>query len=303
MKKRQFELIPEKWVKVLLWVLIAIYTYLLPEARRVYNAIVAMFGQETAGKVPLVLVVIGGMAYTAAVLRTQRSIKGLMFLIPAGMIAMLIMRLVENPNKHIHIPQYVLMTWLLFAVLSRDVRRKDVLALVFLYASVLGVVDELEQGVHPARFYGWSDMVVNSASSLIGVFTIMGLKPLPAAEWGWAGRLRDMRELLSVIALGVAGTALMCVFLFEVQASEDFWGVYPHWLMVWHVFFLIAAPGALVHSLRKMRRNEQISVETAGEALPGGQRTAFLWTLPMLSILFYMHSILIYVAVCGMAFK
>lgn len=303
MKRRQFKSIPEKWFKVLLWVLIAIYTYLLPEARRVYNTIVVVFGQETAGKVPLALVVIGGMAYAAAVLRTQRSVKGLLFLIPGGMIAVLIMRLVENPNKHIHIPQYVLMAWLLFAVLSRDVRRKDVLALVFLYASVLGVVDELEQGVHPERFYGWTDMVVNSASSLIGVFTIMGLKPLLAAEWGWAGRLRNMREMLSVIAFGVAGTALMCVFLFEVQASEDFWGVYPHWLLVWHVFFLIAAPAALVHSLRKLRRNEQISVEITGEALPGGQRTAFLWTLPMLVILFYMHSILIFILTTGIAFK
>ena len=151
------------------------------------------------------------------------------------------MRLEPNPNKHIHIPQYVVMTWLLLAALSRDYKGKGLLLLIFICASLLGVVDELEQGIHPARFYGWSDMLVNSSSAVIGVLTILGLKPPKEGDWSWKGYLKEHKALIGLGVFGLIGAGLMCYFLFRVQAAEVFRGVYPIWLLVWNWAYLILA--------------------------------------------------------------
>ena len=288
--------------KVFLWFLIAIYTFLLPNARIVYDAMVGAFGQDAAGKVPLVVVAIVGCMYAAVVMLTHKSLKKLLFLVPCGVIAYLIMRLVDNPNKHIHIPEYVLMAWLLFAVLSKEYHSKDIFILIFIYASILGVVDELEQGIYPARFYGWIDMVVNSASALIGVFTIMGLKTMKPVNWKWTSRLKEIKHLCWLCLFGITGAVIMCVILFRVQASGDFWGVYPVWLWIWNMLFLIITPVMIISSQGRLRKYRQKAADKRKYAIPPDMNIAQLWTIPMLVILFYMHSILLYLSISGVEF-
>ena len=219
MRPKTIILESKKYLKATRWVLVALYTFILPDFYIIYRNIVTFFGQEAAGKVPIVIVAVLGIAYVVAILISQKSPKNLLFLVPCGVIALLIMTLVSNPNKHIHIPEYVLMTWLLYAVLSKDYDGKDLFILIFILASLLGVVDELEQGIHPARFYGMSDMLVNSASALIGVFTIMGLKKAKAADWSWVSRLREFKGILGLDLFGFMGAVLMCITLFQVQAK------------------------------------------------------------------------------------
>ena len=102
----------------------AAYTYILPNFRIMYQAILNTYGLEVVGKVPLAIVAAFGAAYVLAVLRTRKDLKNLLYLLPAALIAFIIMRLEPNPNKHIHIPQYVVMTWLLYAALSRITKAK-----------------------------------------------------------------------------------------------------------------------------------------------------------------------------------
>lgn len=290
--------------KVVLWVLIAVYTFLLPQARVVYEFLVRVFGQAITGKVPLALVVLVALGYGWAVFRSQKNLKNLAYLIPCAVIAYIIIRLEPNPNKHIHIPEYVLMAWLMFAVISRDFRQKSILVLIFFLASLTGVVDELEQGIHPARFYGWSDMVVNSASALIGVFTIRGLKVLEKSEWVWLGQLKKLSSLVLLGLFGLAGVVVMCVYLFQVQAQEAFWGVYPRWLWSLNILFLVLVPLS-VFLLRHwiwhkpiIERNSDVDDANQAE-----MKIARLWLLPALAILFYMHALIVFVSVTGMEFR
>jgi hypothetical protein len=286
--------------KILLWALVAVYTYMLPDAIVVYRAIVGAFGQAAAGKVPLVIVAIVGAAYAAAILISHRSWKNLLFLVPCGIIAFLIMRLVDNPNKHIHIPEYVLMAWLLYAVLSRDHKGKGLLILIFIYATMLGVVDEMEQGINPARFYGLSDMLVNSSSALIGVFTIMGLKQVVATDWSWTAQLKQFKTFLGLDLFGFTGVVITCAYLFRVQAEGKYWGVYPTWLWVWNIVYFLAVPSVALY-------RGALPQPTAedGNAIvePPGAETARLWTIPMLLILLYMHALAIYVSGSGVKFN
>jgi hypothetical protein len=284
-------------LKIVLWLLIAVYTYNLPNARVVYNFLVETIGQELTGKIPLVLVAATGLIYTVLLLLTRRSLKNLLFLIPCGIIAYMIITLEPNPNKHIHIPEYVLMAWLLFAVLSMDYKTADIYILVFILTSLLGVVDELEQGVHPARFYGWSDMLVNSASALIGVLTIMGLRTMKTSDYNWLRYFRENRMVVWLFAFGLLTSVLMCYTLFRVQEAGVFTGIYPTWLLVLNGLFTM---GALVTLYLKAAKTRSLYPDKsgAGEEEDGIQtRIATLWNVPTMVIFIYMNSLLFYVAI------
>lgn len=289
-------------LKIVLWMLIAVYTYNLPNARVVYNFLVETIGQELTGKIPLVLVAATGFIYATLLLISRRSLKNLLFLIPCGIIAYIIITLEPNPNKHIHIPEYVLMAWLLFAVLSLDYKTADIFILIFLLTSLLGVVDELEQGVHPARFYGWSDMLVNSASALIGVFTIMGLKTLKAPDYGWLRYFRENRLVVWLLSLGFFTGVLMGYYLFRVQEAGVFNGIYPTWLLILNGLFTMAAIFTIYREVIPTRiMNPKFgSIETASEG--NSKRIALLWLIPMLAIFIYMKILLFYVSICGIEF-
>jgi hypothetical protein len=292
----------KKYLKAAWWLLVALYTFILPDFYLIYSNIVTFFGQEAAGKVPVLMVAVLGIAYGTAILVSQKSPKNLLFLVPCGVIALLIMTLVSNPNKHIHIPEYVLMTWLLYAALAKDHKGSGLFILIFILASLLGVVDELEQGIHPSRFYGLSDMLVNCASALIGVFTIMGLKKAKAADWSWTARLKEFKGLLGLILFGLVGAVLMCITLFQVQARLDFWSVYPIWLWIWNILLLSLTPVMMVHYIRNLRKYHQIKKDKKNIALPEDVKTAQLWVFPLLVILFYMHVLVVYVSISGVKF-
>ena len=286
--------------RAVIWTLVAVYTYLLPYFYLIYRAILDYYGKEVVGRVPLFIVAVFGFAYCAAVLRMRKNPKYLLFLIPCAIIAVVIMRLEPNPNKHIHIPQYILMAWLLYAAISKDYKGKGLFTLIFFYASLLGIVDELEQGIHPSRFYGWSDMLVNSSSGIIGIFTILGLKQVKPGDWEWTAYLRKFKWLILLNLVGMAGAAAMLVTLFQVQAAEVFEGVYPGWLQAWNLAFVILAPLAVIMHL-KINRSHQESGLIDKEL--SGERTVRLWVYPLLAILWYMHFLLVFVSVTGTVFK
>lgn len=288
---------------VILWVLIAVYTFLLPQVRIVYQASVNYLGEEATGKIPLISVLVFGFAYTAYGLATKRGLKSLLYLIPSGAIAYAIIRLEPNPNKHIHIPEYVVMAWLLFSALSKDYQGKGVYLLIFLAGSMLGVVDELEQGLHPRRFYGWSDMIVNSASVVIGIFTLMGLKEAPTGDWSWAKNVKKHSGLVALILFGIFGATLMGVNLFQVQAQEAFLGVYPPWLIGWNALYVVLTPISIF--LTRRRNRERRELEKAGNKPheAGKPSTVKMWVYPLLGILFYIHAIAVYLALSGAEFR
>jgi len=287
--------------RAVLWGLIVLYTLLIPNAIYVYRFIEARFGLVFAGKIPLLVVTLLGIGYVVYMVRSKLGWKKVLYLIPCAVIALAIFKLEGNPNKHIHIPEYILMAWLVYAALSKDYRGKGMLILVFILASMLGVVDELEQGIHPGRTYGWTDMLVNTSSVLMGIFTILGLTNNHAiGGWEWIGYLKKFKAVIGSILFGSIGAVFMCVNLFTVQAAESvFQGVYPGWMLVWNILFLLIV--ALILNLQR----DDIFTGSNLRGATGKQTfsTARLWLIPVLSILFYMHALVVFVAITGLAFK
>jgi hypothetical protein len=284
------------------WVLIAIYTFILPDAILVYRKIVSLFGQDAAGKVPLIGAGILALAYIFILFALKRSWKNLLYLIPCGLIAFVIFTSEPNPNKHIHIPEYVLMAWLLYWVLFRDIKGREIFLLVFLLASLLGLVDELEQGIHPSRFYGASDMLVNTASALVGVLTIMGLTNARRSNWGWFKGLKKMKYLAWMAGLGLFLVILMYIYLFRVQADQEFWGTYPIWLWVGNILYLLGTMILGIQYFRKVKtKRPSRSRQPEDEVI--AEKQARLWAMPLLIILFYMQVLLVYISIAGVEFS
>lgn len=282
-----------KSYRIIIWSTIAAYTLMLPWAIIFYRKLENTIGPVTTGKIPLTGIIIIGLAYLFYGFFKNTSKKHLWFLLPSCIIAFIIIKLESNPNKHIHIPEYMLMAWLLYAALYKDYQGKGVFSLIFICGSMLGIVDELEQGLHPGRYYGWRDMVVNSASVLIGIFFMLGLQEKSSANEHWQDHLKYFRPLLTLNAFGFIAAVLMCITLFQVQANGSFNNIYPQWLLAWQILFLLLVPVTIVY-----QHNYQI-----GAAKNKSFQIAQLWVYPILYILCFMHIIIAVAAVSGIRFQ
>ena len=81
---------------------------------------------------------------------------------------------------------------------------------------------------------------MNSAATVIGVLTLVGLRTTPAGDWTWIGCLKQCKKGLGITLFGTAGAAMMCVSLFNVKAhGGTFDGSYPGWLQVCSGLFVV----------------------------------------------------------------
>jgi len=290
--------------RAVLWGLIAIYTLLIPNAIYIYRFIEARFGLLFAGKIPLVIVILLGAGYVVYLWRSKLGWTKLLYMIPSAVIVLAIFRLEANPNKHIHIPEYILMAWLVYFALKKDYRGGGMLILVFICASMLGVVDELEQGIHPARSYGWKDMLVNTSSALIGVFTILGLTGHQESGWDWMEGLKRVKPLLGLVLAGIIINTLMCIYLFRVQANGGILkGYYPDWLLILNYLFLVLAPLLFLKFNRITRLPLNLNQKQSKPLVHDKTGNVRCWIYPILAILLFMDLLLIFVSITGLTFK
>jgi hypothetical protein len=282
--------------------MVALYTAALPHVIFVFRAIGRHISAEIAAKVPLFLLILLSLVYVILCVKKKRTVLCIAILAIAAVIVVLIMTFEANLNKHIHIPEYVLMTWILFWALSLDYMGSGSLLLIFICATMLGVVDELMQGIHSERTYGWIDMIIDAASSFIGVLTLMGLKEPSKGDWSWVRHLKNFKCALGVIVSGAVTAVLICIFLFKVQHQETFWNVYPRWLLGCSTLFLTSAVAVIAVHGRHSYKHREFSPE--GNPLATRSRTtALLWMLCPLSILIILHSAVMWVAIAGINFR
>ena len=284
-----------------MWALVAAYTLVLPHVILIYNAIAKHFSSEIAAKVSIALIILLGIAYFLAVLVLKKGIKALALLVPCAIIVWVVICIESNPNKYIHIPEYIIMTWLLFEVLTLDYKDKGIFVLVFICAALLGIVDEMMQGIIPNRYYGRQDMITNSAAALMGIFTLAGLRKAPAGDWAWIGGLKEFKPVLGVMVFGAAGAVLTCVYLFDVKAHLTFRGVYPFWLLGWNVLLVVTGTVAIFFPRRLYKPIHPGNDEDSNSY--DQTVTARLWILCPLVILIIMHTLVLLATVTGLPFN
>ena len=288
--------------KIICWIAVALYTAALPFVIYAFRVIEQHFPPPTAGRIALVIIAVLAAGYGMVCIKRKIASRCSIILAAGALIVFGVVTFEDNANKYIHIPEYILMTWLLYRALVVDYRGSGIWLLVFICALMLGVVDELLQGIHPQRSYGWQDMIIDAVSSFIGILSLLGLKAPPGRTWAWLKNLKHFKGALGVLLLGAAAAVPMGVYLFDVQHQGHFFGVYPPWLLAANGLAIAACLAAIIFHWRRRLGCVSTAPEIDQIAL-NNHTTAMLWVICPLAILLCMHALVVFVAVAGLKFR
>lgn len=130
--------------------------------------------------------------------------------------------------KRIHVPQYALLSIVVWFSIGSADRTSRTLFLVFLATALYGVHDEFLQGIHPQRSFGIRDMITDVFGVLAGVFFIRAIARIPSrqkppvvkghVDYWLVGAVSSV--IVGVVLLAIAGVA----FRFDLV---PYWSVLP----------------------------------------------------------------------------
>lgn len=140
---------------------------------------------------------------------------------------------------------------MLFLALAVDYEDSGILFLVFILASLLGFVDEMQQGLYTDRFYGWKDMVINSAGALLGVFIIKTLTIQPTRDWTWVQDVVRHKLLSVMLFSGLCGTLFTGIMLWNVKLDAGMVDGHGNGILAWNILYGSSATIAIILLLKK----------------------------------------------------
>jgi len=288
--------------KIIRWLTVGLYTASLPFVILAFRAIEQNFSPQPAGRIPLLIIAVLAAGFSLVRIRQKAAGQCIVILAAGALIVLGIVNFEDNANKYIHMPEYIIMTWLIYLALIVDYRGNGILLLVFLCALMLGVVDEILQGIHPQRTYGWKDMIIDAASSLMGILSLLRVNTQSERTWDGLIHLKQCKGALGLLLVGAAAAVLMGVYLFDVQAQENFFNAYPQWLLAVNGGFIGTCIAVIFFHWRRRSKYMTAALEMDQIAL-NNQTTAMLWVTCPLVILLCMHALVVWVAVSGINFR
>lgn len=131
----------------------------------------------------------------------------------------------QFPVKRIHVAEYVFLSLVVRWTMSLRLQGGALFLFSAIFVSILGVHDELLQGVHPSRTYGLRDMAVNSLAGFGGACLWHGLH-LFTRETLHVPRKNDVRGRLTAVYVG---WLLICVLAFILPLVLYRGGYIPCW--------------------------------------------------------------------------
>lgn len=112
------------------------------------------------------------------------------------------------PIKRVHVAEYIILSFLVRYTLSHRLNGLQLTLFTVLVTVLYGVHDEMLQGLHSLRYYGWRDIIVNAVAGFSGAMLGHGLVCFDAHNPGhttkpWqlnmAGQLIVFLALLSTV--------------------------------------------------------------------------------------------------------
>lgn len=90
-----------------------------------------------------------------------------------GIVGAFVTLAIPDPNipiKKIHVAEYIILSLLVRYTLSHRLEGAALTIFTALVVILLGVHDEMLQGFHSKRYYGWLDIIVNAMAGMSGAF-------------------------------------------------------------------------------------------------------------------------------------
>ena len=285
------------------WTLVILYSVSLPEVIFAYRKLSAIFPARSVSNIPVILLLLMGFSYLLVAFKNKRPFWSYIIIVPCLAIYLYIKTLQPYPNKHIHIPEYAILAWLVYWAASIDYEGRGILLLVFVCSSLLGCVDEILQGIHPARFYGWKDMLINTLSVAIGISTIIGLKDTRSDNWNWIYYFKRKNSLVFNILLGASGSAFTLYYLFHLTQANATEFYYPSWLVLWNCLFVIISCWNLVRETLAQNKFLTLPGSSTRSAQAKTIKTALLWAYCLIIPFVVINGLAALVVICGFQFK
>lgn len=260
----------------------------LPHAIILYRAATDLLSKNNVSRIPLVIFLffLVSIVSYAQYSNGPRTAKRFIPLIILSFVIWISVSIFEpNSNKYIHIPEYMFLSGLLFLALAVDYEGSGIFFLVFILTSLLGVVDEMQQGLYPDRYYGWKDMVINSAGALLGVIMIKTLTIQPTRDWMW---VRDIvcQKLLSVVLFsGLGGTLFTGIMLWAIKVDADILGGQENGILAWNILYGSAATLAIIYLLKRFVFLQRSIIS---EPL---SNTSLLWFISLFCLTIIIHGV------------
>ncbi len=287
----------------LYWLIVLIYALALPEAILVYKKLTVLFKDTYIHLIPTILSLFIGLLYLYKGLKRGNRKRLFLFFLPCLTIYFLVRWIEPYPNKQIHVPEYILMAWIVFYAVSVDYEGRGLLILVFILSSLLGCVDEIIQGIHPARFYGWKDIVVNTLSVSIGVLMILGFYGSSGGNWNWFTRLKNEKVIFYPTLSGFLAAGFTLYYLFQLKNSGSNFSTYPLWLTSLNCFYIVYSLILLpTRANRSSPFHESPGTISRGKSQVS-RKTTCLWVYGITLPLVIIHTLALYIRLTHSPFK
>jgi VanZ family protein len=278
--------------RVLLWGGTLVYTLALPHLIYVYNWLSSALPGQTAGYIPFALIATIGLGLVSRIPRSPAPGRSAALLALVALLSVAVYALNPDPVQFIHLPEYAIMAWLVHAAVRRDCPALGSYALALLCASLLGALDEIQQGIHPGRYYGTIDILVNSLSALIGLVGLRALRlgaEVSDARFGGLDRLAGCLRAASPLVLSV-GAGIGALAGLELLTTADSAAPFPVWLQCMNALGVVAA--ALCIPLVLLPRR--------GSCADPAVRT---WVLPLAALLLTINALALAVLLLPLDFR
>lgn len=198
------------------WLAVAAYTVLLPGAIAVWNMLASVLGGDAAGYVPGAIVALVAVHLVHRGRRRGLTASQWALLAAAGALAAALLTAAGLPSKRIHVPEYMLLAWLLDRALSAGGGVTGQVAWVATLGLALGAVDETLQGLIPSRFFAMKDVLVNGGAALAGALAVAAFAPARRAA-----RATTLRPALGAVAAALAAAAALGQVHRNLWAGDD----------------------------------------------------------------------------------
>lgn len=124
------------------------------------------------------------------------------------------------PIKRIHVAEYIVLSFLVRTTLSYRLQGTQLTLFTVLVTLLLGIHDEMLQGLHPQRYYGWLDIIVNGTAGLSGALLGHGLFCCARPTVGTARpKARGLAGLVALFVLLGASTVWLVIMLYQPRGN------------------------------------------------------------------------------------
>lgn len=202
-----------------LWLVIVVF---YAQSFALWQFLSTAVGQSVAELVPLIAAAVLAAVMAFGCFRNRSEIEW-RWVVAGGVVflAGLLSSDPAFPAKRIHVPEYFLLTVMVFLGLRR--RSADGTAIVgaVMLSTMLGGIDELIQGAMPTRTFGLCDMFTNLIGAVSAGFLIR-------ARYGEANVLQDARAMMiPVLSVGLGFLLLMLAVSAHKGFGFPIWGYLP----------------------------------------------------------------------------